>query len=435
MRFPSGFLWGVSTSAFQIEGAFGEDGRGASIWDDVAADGSGVTAARADDDYHRWREDVALIERSGASTYRFSVAWPRVMPEGTGRVNGPGLDFYDRLVDALLAAKVTPIVCLHHWDLPVALQQRGGWLNRDIVGHFVDYAAAVIERLGDRVTQWIAINEAYSIAYGGYGIAEFPPFLRDEKGYFAAAHHLNLAQGAAFKALEAPGRRFGTAMCLYPVHPSTPSPEDVAAARFHEAMSTKLFLDPLLRGQYSPLVASRVEPFLREGDLGVIQHPVDFIGINYYEPEYRRAAPDAPFGTAGTAPEGRPTTDAGWLIEPAGLYQQLIELRDRYGNPTVYITENGAAFTDRPDASGRIDDRKRIAFLRDHIAAAHRALSEGTKLAGYFVWSILDNFEWRHGFDLRFGLVRVDVETERRVPKSSFDWYGQVARTGVVRLD
>jgi beta-glucosidase len=431
LRFPPGFAWGVSTSAFQIEGALDADGRGKSIWDDAVIEDPVVADGPAVNHYHRWREDVALLRQLGVPVYRFSVAWPRVLPEGGGAVNQPGLDFYEGLVDGLLEAGITPFLCLHHWDLPAALQARGGWLNRAIVDDFTHYAAIVVARLGDRVGHWIAINEAFSIAFGGYGIGFYPPMIADEKSYFAAAHHLNLAQGAAFKLLARPGRQLGTAMCLYPVRPATPDKADVAAARFYEAMSTRLFLDPLTRGQYPDLVAGRIEPFLRDGDLATIQHKVDFIGVNYYTPEVRRAAPQARFGTEGVQRDGLPQTGNGWTIEPDGLYDQLIELRDHYGNPTVYVTENGAAFDDHVDRRRQVDDASRIAFLRAHLAAAHRALGDGANLRGYFVWSISDNYEWWVGFGARFGLVYVDVATGARVPKRSFDWYRQVIQSGV----
>lgn len=432
VKFPADFTWGVASSAFQIEGGLQVDGRGVSIWDDVADDASHVNAEPAADHYRRWRYDLGLLEQLGVNAYRFSVAWPRILPEGVGTVNPLGLDFYDRLVDRLLSAGITPFLCLHHWDLPKSLQEKGGWRNREIVGSFTEYARVVADRLGDRVNHWIAINEAYAIAYGGYGIAYWPPFIADEEAYFAVAHHLNLAQGAAFKALAQSGRKLGTAMTLNPVRPSSVASADVAAAEFHESMSTKLFLDPLMRGIYPKLVEERVAPFIRDGDLDRIRHPVDFVGINYYEPEYRRALPGAPFNTEGTVPSDIAATDSGALIEPDGLYEELANLRDRYGNPPIYVTENGAAFEDRADANFRAHDVKRIAFLRSHVISSHRALRDGVNLRGYFVWSFLDSFEWRFGFTRRYGLVYIDVSTSRRVPKSSFDWYARLVREGVV---
>lgn len=269
LRFPHDFLWGVSTSAFQIEGGLSAAGRGRSIWDD-AAENDPALGGRAVDHFHRWPEDLSLLQRLGAGVYRFSVAWPRVLPEGTGAVNPRGLDFYDRLVDRLLAAGITPIVCLYHWDLPASLQQRGGWLDRRVIDDFARYVRVVALRLGDRVRHWIPINEALSIAYGGYGIGFYPPKIRGESEYFAAAHHLNVAQGAAFKELPAPGRQLGTAMCLYPIHPATATDTDIAAAQRHEAISTRLFLDPLVLGRYPALVVERVAPYLRDGDMELI---------------------------------------------------------------------------------------------------------------------------------------------------------------------
>ncbi len=420
VRFERDFIWGVSTSAFQIEGAMNADGRGPSIWDEVALGEPMV------DHYYRVAEDVELLRQLGVGAYRFSVAWPRILPDGTGRANPLGLDFYDRLVDRLLAAGIAPYACLYHWDLPVALQQRGGWLNRDIVGHFTDYARLVVERLGDRVKNWIPINEALSIAYGGYAIAYFPPFVKDEKAYFAAAHHLNMAQGSAMKALAAPGRSFGTAMCLYPVRPATPSAGDAAAAQFHAAITTKLFLDPLLLGRYPDAAAPLVAAFVQDGDLETIRQNIDFIGVNYYGPEYRRKAADAPFGTDRVQPAHLVYMKNGVPIDPNGLYEQLLDLRDRYGNPKTYITENGAAFQDRPNGRNLVSDLRRIVFLREHLTAAHRAFAEGVDLRGYFVWSIFDNYEWIDGFNTRFGLVYADTATGRLAPKSSFAWYQKV---------
>lgn len=421
-RFPPDFVWGVATSAFQIEGALDADGRGASVWDAVARRDPAMAAV---DHYRRWRDDVALLARLGVNAYRFSVAWPRVLPQGDGKVNPAGLDFYDRLVDRLLASGIAPVLCLYHWDLPAALQARGGWLDRGLVEIFARYAGIVAARLGDRVRDWIAINEALSIANGGYLNGVYPPFQQDAAAYFRASHHLNLAQGAALAGLRAPGRRLGTAMALYPVHPASPRAADVAAARFHAAMSTRLFLDPLLLGRYPDLVAAHLGPHLRKGDLETIRQRIDFVGVNYYTPEYRRAAPQAPFGTAGAAPRG-PRTGNGWLIAPRGLYEQLLEFRDNYGNPPVWITENGAAFADR------IRDHGRIAYLRGHLRAAQRALAQGADLRGYFIWSLLDNYEWLVGFQSRFGLVYIDAATGARTPKESFAWYCRVIRSGLV---
>jgi beta-glucosidase len=423
-RFPADFAWGVATSAFQIEGGLDRDGRGPSVWDDVARRNPAYTGP-AVDHYDRWREDVALLARLGVKAYRFSVAWPRVLPQGDGKVNAPGLDFYDRLVDRLLAAGITPVPCLYHWDLPAALQARGGWLDRSLVEIFARYAEIVAARLGDRARDWIAVNEALSIAYGGYANGVYPPFLKDPAAYFRAAHHLNLAQGAALATLRAPGRRLGTAMALYPVHPATASAADAAAASFHAAMTTKLFLDPLLLGRYPDPVANRVEPSVRPGDLTSIRQKVDFVGVNYYTPQYRRAAPERPFGTAGAAHPG-PRTGNGWLIAPRGLYEQLTELRERYRNPPVWVTENGAAYPDRRD------DAARIAYLHAHLLSARRALADGARLRGYFVWSLLDNYEWLVGFGSRFGLVYVDTATGARTPKQSFFWYRGVIRSGSV---
>ncbi len=423
LRFDRKFAFGVSTAAFQIEGGLKADGRGPSIWDKIAASDAPGAPDPFIGHYYRWRDDVALLKHLGIDAYRFSVAWPRVIPDGAGAVNPAGLDFYDRLVDALLAAKITPYLCLYHWDLPVALQQRGGWLDRGTVDAFVRYAGIVADRLGDRVKHWIPVNEALSIAYGGYAIAFYPPWVSDFHAYLTAAHHLNLAQGAVMKALAAPGRQFGTAMCLYPIRPVYDTKDDQDAATLREATTTKLFLDPLLRGRYPAAVEDGMASIVRDGDSAIIRHYVDFLGVNYYGPEYCTAVSQAPLGVDKVTPQSLPVTQGGIVIDADGLYEVLRDLRDHYGNPPVYITENGAAFPDVLTDDGKVDDHSRVDYLAEHFAAAHRAHAEGADLRGYFVWSAFDNYEWLVGFNNRYGLVYIDGQDKTRVPKASFDWY------------
>lgn len=427
---PPGFLWGASTSATQIEGAVDADGRAASIWDVFAsqpgaiADGS--TPGTACDHYHRWPADVALMRRAGMRAYRFSVAWPRVQPAGRGAVNGPGLDFYDHLTDALLEAGIRPMPCLYHWDLPQALQDRGGWMNRDIAGWFADYAQVVAARLGDRVGDWFTLNEPSVSAILGHGMTLHAPGLGGgADATLKALHHQNLAQGDALAALRAigPAFRLGTILSLQPVRPSHPGEEHRAAAERWDALWNRVPLDGVLRGEVPGILADAMGRWILEGDLERIRFPLDRIGVNYYSRLYIEARPgglvDAGFGPA---PAG-PRTDMGWPIEAHGLTETLEDLRDNYGNPDVLITENGIACDDRADGAGRVDDRLRILYLEEHLAAVAQAIQKGCRVGGYLAWSLLDNWEWQEGYRRRFGLVRVDYRTGRRTPKASFDWY------------
>lgn len=432
--FPKDFVWGASTSAYQIEGAANEDGRGPSIWDVFAREpgriANGDTGDIACDHYHRVEDDVALLVRGGFSAYRFSVAWPRVMAAGTGTVNAKGLDFYDRLVDGLLARDITPRLCLYHWDLPQALQERGGWLNRDCAQWFADYARAVYARLGDRVQHWVMFNEIIVHALFGHGIGGHAPGVVGWPNLIAALHHQNLAQGYGLQALRAERRdlRLGTVMCLQPVRPLTSRKEDRAAATRFDALWNRACLDPLFHGRYPALLEDAFAPFVRDGDLAAIRQGVDMLGMNYYSPMHIGADPGITGTRFGPAPEGTAYTGMGWPIEPDGLLEQLRDLRDRYGNPDVYISENGASFTDVVDPDGTVNDAARIAYLDGHLRAARQALREGVALRGYFVWSLIDNFEWAFGYSRRFGIVHVDFETLKRTPKASFDWLAGVIK-------
>ncbi len=433
--FPEAFLWGASTAAYQIEGAAREDGRGPSIWDTFShtpgALTNGDTGDVACDHYHRWRGDVDLMRRACFSAYRFSVSWPRVLPEGTGRVNPKGLAFYDRLVDGLLAAKIRPFLCLYHWDLPQALQDRGGWHNRDIAGWFADYAGIVADRLGDRVADWAMLNEPSVVALFGHGLGGHAPNLKGRASFFLALHLQNLAQGAALARLRStrPDLRLGTVLNLQPVRPESDSPADHQAAVMWDAVWNRSCIDPLLKGSYPDIVKGDIEPILGHGDLGIIHQPIDFLGVNYYSRMVVRADPHGMFGTAWGKSSATHYTAMGWPVEPRGLYEQLDEIRRHYGNIPVYVTENGAAYQDVVTASDRVEDADRVAFLRDHLKMVHAAISEGCNVKGYLVWSLLDNFEWAFGYSKRFGVVYVDYPTQRRIPKQSYHWLAEVART------
>ena len=433
--FPADFVWGASTSSYQIEGAVDADGRGKSIWDVFSHTPGrvkgGDTGDIACDHYHRWREDVELLASGGFSAYRFSTAWPRILPAGAGAVEQRGLDFYDRLVDGLVARGVTPWLCLYHWDLPQALQDQGGWLNRDIAENFADYARVVARRLGDRVKHWAMFNEANIHALFGHGMGSHAPGLTGLPNMLAAIHHQNLAQGRALQALRAEraGLYLGTVANISPVRPSSDRDEDRHAAVRFDAFWNGVTLDPLFKGSYPAAAAADFAPLIVDGDLQTIRQPVDFFGINYYAPAYVADAPQSLFGAwFGAVPAGTRFTAIGWPIDPSGLTETLIRLRDDYGNPDVYVTENGACYDDPLAADGTVHDHDRVEYLRAHVAAARSALAAGVKLRGYLVWSLLDNFEWAEGYSRRFGIVHVDFASQKRTPKASFAFLADTIR-------
>jgi beta-glucosidase len=430
--FGRDFRWGISTSAYQIEGAVAVDGRGESIWDVFARTKGnihgGETANVAADYYRRYRDDIKSIANGGFDTYRFSTSWPRIIPAGTGQVNPLGLDFYDRVVDECLTRGITPWVCLYHWDLPQALQERGGWINRDIGHWFTDYATVVGRRLGDRVKHWAILNEAAVHAVMGHGFGDHAPGLRGRANYVAAMHHQNLAQGLAIQALR--GQRsdyeLGTVMCLEPVRSVTQREEDLRAARYFEAIWKGTGLDPLFKGTYPTALEDEFAPVVGPHDMSDIKQPVDYLGLNYYNELHIQYDRQNQLGlTFGPPPEGSILTSMRWPIEPQGLYRQLIDLRDRYGNPPVYIAENGAAFDDRIEVDGAVRDQGRIDYFRVHFRAALQAMRDGAALKGYFMWSLLDNFEWTEGTTKRFGIIYVDFKTLQRTPKASYAWLAE----------
>ncbi|MEH0938711.1 GH1 family beta-glucosidase [Micromonospora psammae] len=426
--FPTGFRWGVSTSAYQIEGAATADGRGPSIWDTFAhtpgriADHS--TADVACDHYHRHREDVALMAGLGISAYRFSIAWPRVQPRGTGAANPAGLDFYDRLVDDLLAAGIDPVATLFHWDLPQPLEETGGWLNRDTADRFAEYADLTAARLGDRVKLWITLNEPFVHLSLGHATGVHAPGRFLLLDAFPVAHHQLLGHGLAVSALRARSTSpVAIANNYSPVVRYGDTDADRAAALAYDALHNRLFTDPLLGQGYPPGFDPAV---VRDGDLDVIAAPIDVLGVNYYNPTGVRAPEqDSPLPFEVVPLDGYPRTAFDWPVVPDGLRDLLVGLRDRYLDalPEIQITESGCAYDDAPDADGRVHDPERIAYLDGHLRAVRAAIDEGVDVTGYFVWSLLDNWEWAEGFTKRFGLVHVDFDSQVRTPKSSYAWY------------
>jgi beta-glucosidase len=436
--FPKGFRWGASTSSYQIEGSLDADGRGTDIWDTFTKAGritDGSSATVACDHFHRYREDVALMQAAGFNAYRFSLAWPRIIPDGTGAVNHKGLDFYDRLVDELLHAGIEPMACLYHWDLPQPLEDLGGWQGRGVTGPFADYARAAVRRLGDRVRSWMMLNEPNVVAIFGYGVGEHAPGHRlGEIGILKALHHQNLAQGAALRAVRAerPDAVLGTVTNLSPCVPDSESEADRRAAALWDAVWNRVTLDGLFKGQVPAIVADRMADFVLPGDLELARFPIDLLGINYYSRNTMRHDAGRPFNAGWGDPKAKRHTGMGWPIQPEGLYEQLLDLKNNYGNPAVYVAENGAAYDDVVSPDGRIHDAERARFLKDHIEQVHRALSDGANVKGYLAWSLLDNFEWAFGLSKRFGIVRVDYDTLVRTPKDSYYLMQRIAKANAL---
>ena len=440
--FPPGFLWGAATSAYQIEGSPLADGAGPSIWHRFAhtpgKTAGGETGDVACDHYNRMPADVALMRSLGLEAYRFSVAWARVMPEGTGRVNAAGLDFYDRLVDRLGEAGIEPLLTLYHWDLPAALDDRGGWLNRDVADWFADYAHAVHERLGDRVSRWITLNEPWVVMDGGYVQGGLAP---GHKSLFEgplAAHHLLLAHARGTAALRASGATdVGIALNLEPKVPATAA--DVRAAARADAYMNRIFLDPIVRGAYPEELAEVFGmgwPDFSAADLTEIQTPTDFFGINYYTRAVVAAAPGAyPDGAQRIRQPRHPYSEMGWEMVAPAFRDLLLWVHERTGGAPMLVTENGAATADPPQPlGGRLDDPLRVAYLHDHLLAVREAVEAGADVRGYFAWSLMDNYEWSQGYDKRFGLVHVDFETQARTPKASAAFYRGVIESNGASL-
>lgn len=436
LSFPPDFRWGASTASYQIEGAVNADGRGPCVWDTFTTQGrimDGSSAAVACDHYHRYPEDIALMKAAGFDSYRFSIAWPRILPTGTGAVEPRGLDFYDRLVDSLLEAGITPMACLYHWDLPQPLEDAGGWQGREIVGPFADYARIVTARLADRVKTWMMLNEPNVVAIFGYGVGEHAPGHKlGEQGILRALHHQNLAQGAALRAIAAEhsGLTLGTVLNLQPVVPDSDRPEDVAAAARWDAVWNRVALDGLMRGQIPALLADRMADFVQPGDEEAIRYPIDLLGINYYSRNTMKHEEGRPFDVGWGEARCRRWTGMAWPVQPEGLYDLLTEFRTDYGNPAVFIAENGCAYDDVVTPDGQIHDAERVLYYREHLESVAQALADGCNVKGYLCWSLLDNFEWAFGLSKRFGIVRVDYDTQERTPKDSYRFLAEVVRTG-----
>jgi beta-glucosidase len=451
MRFPANFRWGTATSSYQIEGAVGEDGRGPSIWDTFCrrpgAIADGTNGDTACDHYHRYRDDVALMAGLGVHDYRFSIAWPRVQPTGSGPVNPAGLDFYSRLVDTLLEHDIRPLVTLYHWDLPQALQDSGGWLRRDTAARFAEYAGLVAERLGDRVPAFTTLNEPWCSAFLGYASGRHAPGGQRAPDGYRAAHHLLLAHGWGASALRSVlPRDRQVSLTVNPTNMSaaTEVDADISIARWAELATNQLFLDPVLKGRLSEeLVAACTSvcdwSFVQSDDLAAISVPIDFLGINYYNPHVVGARPDPADpdeiwpGVPGAFVQQQPGlhTAMGWPVVPSTFSQLLVELAREYPGTPFVVTENGSAWTDTVDPDGAVRDDKRAEYLVAHISAVADAIEAGVDVRGYFAWSLLDNFEWSWGLDKRFGLIHVDFETQRRTIKRSGEAYRDViARHG-----
>ena len=439
MSFPEGFAWGTATASYQIEGAVDEGGRSKSIWDTFSHTpgkvDNGDHGDIADDHYHRYAEDVGHMADLGVGWYRFSLAWPRLQPDGRGALNEQGVDFYARLIEALLAKDITPWVTLYHWDLPQVLEDAGGWPERDTAERFAEYAAAVYERLSDRVTAWTTLNEPWCSSILGYSAGAHAPGVTDEGASIKAAHHLLLGHGLAIDAMRAKGGDsvFGITLNLSPTDAASDAPEDLDAARRADGLANRLFLDPLLKGAYPDDLRLPTD-HIADGDLETIGADLDFLGVNYYFRTVVRKGPEKDGPTIwplhrdiDPIERGLPKTEMGWEIDAQGLYDILARVARDYPGVPLYVTENGAAFADEK-TNGAVHDPDRVEYLRSHFAAAQRAIRDGVDLRGYFVWSLLDNFEWAYGFSKRFGLIHVDYETLERTPKDSARFYAQVTR-------
>jgi beta-glucosidase len=440
--FPATFVFGASTAAYQIEGAASIDGRGEGIWDRFSHTPgkvhNGDTGDVACDHYHRYEEDLNLAQAANMTAYRFSINWARVLPLGTGQVNEAGLAFYDRLVDACLARGLEPWVCFYHWDYSQVLQDQGGWANRSSVDWYLELVRVVTDRLKDRVSYWCMFNEPTIFSSLGYLLGQHAPGLRDPQAYGAAVHHISLAtaQGVRLVRSLAPQGKVGTVLAVNGVLPASERPEDIAASAFADAVMNRAFLEPVFKGVYPDEIIGMIAPFILAGDMERLKADLDFLGINHYTRSKIAAKPARQTNDGATAgggmgfvppPEGTALTAMGWEIRPEGIYEVIARVSETYGPVPIYITENGGAFGDEMTADGQILDTDRIALLTGYLSQIARAIEDGHDVRGYLVWSLLDNFEWAHGYAKRFGLIHVDYETQKRTPKASYHWYGALA--------
>jgi beta-glucosidase len=431
VEFPSSFLWGASTSAYQVEGAAREDGRGPSIWDTrclipgKVADGSSGDVAC--DHYHRYAGDIGLMKEMGIGAYRFSVSWPRLLPAGKGAVNEKGLDFYDRVIDRVLEAGIEPWLCLYHWDLPQALDDLGGWTSRDSAGWFADYAMLAARRYGDRVKRWATFNEFNVFTMFGYAIDWAAPGVTDRAAHLKAIHHVNLAHGDGVAVLRGAVQdaQVGAIHNVQPVHPESDTAENIAAAALLDEHWNLVFGDPQVLGHYPPLTGPAIAPYVQPGDMARIRQKLDWFGVNHYGPIFAKVDPATTWGYGwGSMRTDVKSVDIGWTIHPDAFRETLLAVSRRYGLP-VYVTESGCG-----DPTGAIDDSGRVLFLAEYVKSMREAMDQGADVRGYFVWSLLDNFEWGSGYTTRFGVIHVDFETLERTPKTSARWYGALARSG-----
>jgi len=435
LALPPDFVWGTSTSSYQIEGAAYEDGRGLSIWDTHCKLQGRVnnndTGDVACDHYHRYPQDIQIMSDLGIQAYRFSLSWSRLMPRGRGLVNQKGLDFYDKLIDGLLEVGIEPWICLFHWDFPQLLQDQGGWANRDSVGWFADYAMLAARRYGDRVKYWATFNEQNVSTLFGYLWGISPPSASDRAGYFQVVHHENLAHGAAIEALRSTVQKalLGVIHNRQTVYPERFDPAHQAAVEPMDAHWNKIFPDPQILGYYPEILAPDIEPFMHAGDMACICRPLDWFGLNHYSPIWARVEPQSTLGfQMGAFPNDMAHTEINWSINPEVFKHELLEITRHYKLP-VYVTENGCGSNlEKPDESGFVQDDHRINYLRLYVQNMAEACQEGADVRGYFLWSLLDNFEWGAGYESRFGIVRVDFDTQRRTPKASASWYADLMR-------
>ena len=454
LGFPDGFTWGASTAAYQVEGAPALDGKGPSVWDTFSHTPGkvrgGDTGDIACDSYHRYREDVALLASLGLDAYRLSISWPRVQPGGRGPVNTKGLDYYRALLDELGEHDIATTVTLYHWDLPQELQDAGGWAVRDTAERFAEYAALTAEALGDRVARWITLNEPQVVSTNGYRNGDHAPGLRDPAAAAAATHHLLLGHGLAARALHDLGAEAGITLDLHPVRVLGDPVDEVERGRVvTDAAANGLYLEPVLHGRYPADAPEALLPppaLIADGDLETIRQPLDFLGVNYYSPVFLRAGDPADLrqheqtarcqlpGVVEYRPEHLDRTTMDWLVDPSGLHQILVEVSERAPGLPLYITENGCAAEDYVNPLGEVNDLERVKYLHTHLEAAARAIKDGANLAGYFVWSLMDNFEWGWGYQKRFGIVFVDFGTQRRIPKASARFYANVVRANAIPL-
>jgi beta-glucosidase len=449
LTFPEGFAWGTATASYQIEGAVQEDGRGESIWDRFShtpgKTKNGDTGDVACDHYHRYPEDIRLMTELGVHAYRFSIAWPRILPAGKGQVNEAGLAFYDRIVDELLRAKIVPYVTLFHWDLPQALENEGGWLNRDTADHFAHFTDIVSRRLGDRVKHWMTFNEPKCVSFVSYVKGEHAPGHKDPTYAEGArvTHNMYLGHGKAVPILRAncgPDAKIGIVIDLIKAEPASDSEADRAAAERMHSLEYRWFADPIFKGEYPAdtlALFGKAAPDIQPGDMKIISAPLDFLGINYYT---RNIVSDDPNATdllkvGRVLPEGAEYTTMPWEVYPNGLSELLVRANNDYHPKEIYVTENGCCLDDVVDAQGAVHDPRRVNYLQSHFKAAHDAIQQGVPVKGYFVWSLMDNFEWSNGYTKRFGLIYTDYKTQRRIPKDSYHYYQGVIRSNSVAED